>query len=300
MSRKPAAAAPAAADVSLNAQALATAGRALTTLSEEALAIQKAFGLESMDPNTLAEQVRVWVDHTSRSMFMIGAHLVALRAVTLAGEWLEQLRRIGIAPRAAQRFMTAAVKCVGTDGPRERVLQLERSKVLELVTLDDEHLDELERTGGMAQLQLDLDEISRMSVTQLRDRLREREQGLAAKDKLIAAKDAKLNSLAEQLERPFRPGPDSEARNAEELALLTQMRDRIVEVEGAFVQLEVMAQRATDGTMSAAVNLSVTHNLTYLAQRVADVLAAAGTEVDFAEMVTPTWVSQAKAKRIKS
>ena len=297
MSRKPAATNTTVADdqPTVNHEALATAGRALTVLSQEALAIKEAFGLPSMDPGALEEQLRVWVDHTSRSMFMVGAHLVALRSVTAQGEWLLTLGRCGIAPRAAQKFMQAAGKCLGSDGPRERVLQLERSKVLELVTLDDEQLDELERTGGIAQMQLDLDAIDRMSASQLRERLRERENAIVAKDRLIATKDKRLNALTEQIERPFQPDANGAARSAEEQALLTQMRDCIVAVEGAFTQMQVMAQRATDGTMGAPINLAVSQNLTYLAQRVADVLEGAGVEVDFAEMVAPTWVAAAKA-----
>jgi hypothetical protein len=297
MPRKPAAALPAAAEPTLNHDALATASRALTTLSQEALAIKEAFNLPSMDPHALEEQLRVWVDHTSRSMFMVGAHLVALRAVTAQGDWLLTLGRCGIAPRAAQKFMQAASKCLGRDGPRERVLQLERSKVLELVTLDDEQLDELERTGGIAQLALELDEIDRMSASQLRERLRKHEVAMASKDRLIANKDARINALDEQLHRPFQPGEHEAARNAEEQALLAQMRDCIVAVEAAFAQMGVMAQRATDGSMSAAVTLACSQNLTYLAQRVAEVLGTAGVDVDFAEMVTPTWVAAAKAKR---
>jgi hypothetical protein len=296
MARKPAATPHVADEPTLNHEALATAGRALTALSQEALAIKEAFGLPSMDPGALEEQLRVWVDHTSRSMFMVGAHLVALRAVTAQGEWLLTLGRCGIAPRAAQKFMQAASKCLGADGPRERVLQLERSKVLELVTLDDEQLDELERTGGIEQLRLQLDEIDRMSASQLRERLREREQALTAKDKVIAAKDKKLNALDEQLHRPFKPDADSEARTAEEQALLNGMRDRIVEVEAAFTQMLVMAERSNH-LGSAAVTLTVEQNLTYLAQRVADVLTTAGVDVDFTEMVTPTWIKQAKAKK---
>jgi hypothetical protein len=45
------------------------------------------------------------------------------------------------------------------------------------------------------------------------------------------------------------------------------------------------------------VTLACSQNLTYLAQRVAEVLGTAGVDVDFAEMVTPTWVAAAKAKR---
>jgi hypothetical protein len=300
MARKPAATPHVADEPTLSHEALATAGRALTTLSQEALAIKDAFGLASMDPGALEEQLRVWVDHTSRSMFMVGAHLVALRAVTATGEWLLTLGRCGIAPRAAQKFMQAAGKCLGADGPRERVLQLERSKVLELVTLDDEQLDELERTGGIEQLRLQLDEIDRMSASQLRERLREREGSMVAKDRLLATKDKKLNALTEQIERPFQPSGDDAARNAEEQALMTQMRDCIVAVEAAFAQLGVMARRATDGSMNPAVTLAASQNLTYLAQRAAEVLSTAGVDVDFTEMVTPTWVTQAKAKHRKA
>lgn len=255
-----------------------------------------------MDRGAIEEQLRVWVDHTSRSMYMVGAHLYALRAITPHGEWLGALQRVGIAPRAAQRFMQAAVKCVGRDGQaRERVLQLGRSKLLELVALDDDQLDELDKTGSIAQMQLELDEIDRMSVSELKERLRKREQAVAAKDKLIEAKDKKINALDEQLHRPFQPEPGDVARNAEEAALIKQMHDRLVELNKALAELRAIATKAADGSMSDGVVHAVNNDLSWLAQRVAEVLNAAGvSEVDFAEAIQPTWVAQAKARMAAS
>lgn len=294
--RKTTPAAPAAPAVTINAAALADAGRALTALSEEALSIQQTFGLDSMEPATLEAEISVWMEHTARSMFMIGARLMALRTVTPHGEWLNRLARLGLAPRAAQKFITTAIKCVGQQGPRERLLQLGKSKVLELVALDDAALDELEESGRLSELALGWDEIDCMSVTELRARLRDSEASVAAKDKLIANKDKKLNQLAEALERPFAPSADSVAQTAEEQALLTQMRDCVTAGEAALLQLAALVARTQDGTMSPAMAGAGSANVEYLAQRVADIVEQAGVEVDFAEMVTPTWLQAAKAK----
>lgn len=288
--------------VEVNTPAIAHAGRALTAMSQEALQIQQMFDLKSLDPDTLEAEISIWVEATGRTILMIGARLVALRVVTAHGDWLPRLERLGMAPRAAQKFMAAALKCVSPDGTvRENLMHMGRGKVLELVTLDDAQLDELNSTGRISKLALEMTEIDRLSVSELRNRLKESEQSIAAKDKLIASKDRSLNKLTEQLERPFKATPESEAQTAEEQALLEQIRDCVTAAEAALMQLASMtaAVFSRGNDMSEGMESAAHTAIEYLAQRTADVITASGTRVQFEEIVTPRWIQSAKSKAKK-
>jgi hypothetical protein len=294
--RKPqAAAAPA--EVILNNDALAEAGRALSTLSAEALAIQKQFGLESMDPGTLEAEIGVWVEHSGRAMYMIGARLVALRTLSAQGEWLQRLHRLGFEPRMAQRIMSATIKCVDSAGRvRDNLLQLSRSKLLEMVTLDDAQLDVLESGGKLSTLAMGLDEIDRLSVSELKARLRDTEGVVAAKQKVIEKKSSAINDLTEALHRPFKPSADSAAQTAEEQALLEHVRDCVTAAETALMQLVPLAQRAMDGTLSESCATAGRQSIEYLAQRTADIFTSSGITVDFEQRLLPAWLDKAKTK----
>lgn len=286
-----------AADVELNTEALAAAGTALTVLSEEALRIQQAFGLDSMDPTVLESELRSWVEATSRSMFNVGTRLIALRTVCLHGEWLPLLDRVGIAPRAAQRFMAATMRCLDTGGGvRERLVSLQRSKLFELVALDDGQLDELEQTGRIAQLALDFDDIDRMSVSQLRGRLREVEQTSAARQKLIDTKDRTINTLAERLEHPYKASESSAAKTAEQQALLDAIQAAAIGAQMHLLQLAAIFTDLENSNASDGLQAAAQANIQYLAQILAETLQERGIAVDFTEMVEPAWLKAANAK----
>jgi hypothetical protein len=294
--RKPQPSAPAPTVVP-NTDALAAAGQALSVLSAEALALQQRFGLESMDPNTLEAEISVWVEHSGRAMYMIGARLVALRMLSPQGEWLERLGRLGFAPRTAQRFMSAALKCVDSQGqPRQQLLQLQRSKVLELVALDDDQLDVLEAGGSLSSLGLDLDEIDKLSVTELKARLRDAEGTAVAKQKVIDKKNKEIDGLKETLHRPWTPDAASAAQTAEEQAVLDAVRDCVTAAEAALLQLVPLAQRAMDGSLSEACATAGRQSIEYLAQRTADIFTQSGITVDFEQRVLPAWLDKAKGK----
>jgi hypothetical protein len=293
--RKPHQAAEVLPPAPVNQTALAAAAGALTTMSQEALALQRAFHMETADltPATLIREIKLWIDHTSRAMFEVGMRLTLLRTLVAHGEWIPIVRdQIGMSPRTAQRMIAATLRCTGSEGRREKLLTLDRGKVLELLTLDDEHLDELERSGGISQMALDLDEIDSMSLTELRARLHDREATLAARDKLITKKDGRINELEEQLDRPF--ADLEEKATGEERALLTSIRNHVTAAESAIMALGVLLPRATDGSVGDACSLAMTQGAQYLAQRLAEVLNTAGVEVQFDELVTPAWLRGAK------
>jgi hypothetical protein len=294
--------APAPIDAAVNGEALLSASRALSAVSADALALQQQFGLESLDPDHLEREIALWMDHTGRTLFMIGARLLALRTITPHGEWLPRLARLGMAPRTAQKMMGAALKCVDQQGRlRDKLTQLSRSKVLELITLDDAQLDELETTGRIAQLALEFDDIDKLSTTELRAKVRDLQGEVDAKARRLRSKVDEVEALKERIERPFKPSPDSEARTAEEQGLLNQMRDCVVAAETALMQLAPLAARIfEDGTFGEGAEGVARDSLVYLAQRTAAILQDSGTGVQFDELVVPAWIKQAKAKGKKA
>lgn len=291
---RPARPATPATGVQMNEEALADAGRAMVLATQSAVALQQQLGLEDVSRGTLVREVRQWMDNTARSMFEVGIRLAALRDQCAHGEWLPLVQdELGMNPRTAQKMIVAALKCIGSEGRREKLLQLSRSKVMELLTLDDDSLDELEKTGSIAKLALSFSAAESMSPTELRALLAEREQTIAAKDRRLQVQREKIEKLEDRLDRPFQP--DEDAATAQERALLDSLRDNVLAAESALLQIGMLLPHATDGTHSDACGLAARQAAEYLAQRLADVLNEAGVEVQFEERVTPEWLRKAKA-----
>lgn len=284
--------------VDMDTGAVQAAGAALSAQGAELLVLQQQLGLDDLSPTTLVRETKLWIDHSARAMFEVGIRLVALRAQCPMGEWVPLLAdQIGMSQRTAQRFMSAALKCVGQQGRREKLLQLDRSKLMELVSLDDDALEELDKTGTLRQMQLELDDIDRMSTSELRQRLRDADQVAAAKDKLLTKRDDKIRRLEERIERPYIPSDDSEAATAEEAALLEGVAAAVLEAQAGLLKLAAIARDMTGADLPDSVRARAHADIQYLAQRLAEVMSEAGIELDLQELVEPSWVKSAKKKR---
>ncbi|HGJ5866387.1 MAG TPA: hypothetical protein ACHBZ9_05010, partial [Arsenophonus nasoniae] len=80
-------------------------------------------------------------------------------------------------------------------GKRPTLAGLGKAKLFELMTQDDEDLAELAEGGTIAGLTLD--EVDRMSVRELKAKLRETRDNLEASRRLANEKDQKINELSE-------------------------------------------------------------------------------------------------------
>jgi hypothetical protein len=295
MARK-SAPAPAAVEVVVETEALASASRALATVSADAQAMATTFGLASMEPAVLEAEISGLVAQTGRALFEIGVRLVALRSVMPSGEWTERIQRLGFSPRSAARMMSAALKVADANGEaRSSLLALPQAKVLELVTLDEASLDQLEKDGRIGgQLNLDFDDIDRLSVAELRARLRSVEQSNEAKDRVIANKSKALDKLEEKLHATS--PEDADAARAEEL--LYRLREATAATEAALMQLSMVALDTQLNHWPEHVKTAGRTAVEYLAQRMADTITHAGVPVQFDEMVVPDWLqTDKKAKR---
>lgn len=291
MARKPAPA-PAAVEVVVETEALASASRALATVNADAAAMAVTFGLASMEPAVLEAEISGLVAQTGRTLFEIGVRLVALRTVLPSAEWKVRIEQLGFSPRTAAKMMSAALKVADSNGEaRSSLLALPQAKVLELVTLDEASLDQLEKDGHIGgQLNLDFDDIDRLSVAELRERLRSVEQSNAAKDRVIANKSKALDKLEEQLHRTS--PEDADAARADEL--IAQVREATAAAEVAIAQLSTVAFDTQLGTWPEHVHTAGRTAVEYIAQRLADAIQHCGVAVQFDEMVQPDWLAPAK------
>lgn len=286
--------------VEVNREAVDAAGGALTVMQKRSLEISERFGDGlPYSRERLVSEARFFMAQSAEAMLEAGKRLVQLKENEPHGEFeLIVDRDIGIAPSVARRMMQAAVKYLGGDllgaAPRAGLGALGKAKLYELMLLDDDQLDELGAGGTVAGLQVD--ELRAMSQRELRSLVRELRVQTAAKDKVIASKDRKLNSLAEQLERPFQLSVGSAAKTAEEQALLDSIQAAAIGAQMHLLQLAALVRDLDAGNASEGVQLAAHTSVQYLAQILADAIAESGIRVDFAEMVEPEWLKKANAK----
>lgn len=124
---------------------------------------------------------------------IIGTRLLLIREQSAHGEFLISLEKVGITPRGAQKIMQAVLKFPNTP-TLAHLSKLGRSKLFELALLDDDVLDVLEHEGTV--LGFKVDELDQMSVREMRVALREAKATNEATEKLLAAKDQKLNAMS--------------------------------------------------------------------------------------------------------
>lgn len=150
-----------------------------------------------MHPDALESGIRDSQQRVSMELFNVGSRLLLLKEQCEYGEFMERLERLDIAPRMAQKFMQVSLKFANT--PSTAHLQkLGKTKLIELLALDDEEVQELEFAGSVRGISLDA--IDRMSCSDLRKQLREAKQLAEAKDKLITNKNTQIDELNTKLD----------------------------------------------------------------------------------------------------
>jgi len=134
------------------------------------------------------ENCRVSARRSVESMLQLGASLCILKALTAHGDFTARVEAMGLHPRSARQFMGAALRVAKTEKNSVLLAAGNTSKLLELVTVDDEVLNELEKSN-------DLDEISRMTLSDLRQRLRKAERAAELHRKTAEDTHAELTAL---------------------------------------------------------------------------------------------------------
>ncbi|BGI52595.1 MAG: DUF3102 domain-containing protein [Candidatus Hamiltonella defensa (Ceratovacuna japonica)] len=172
----------------------------LNALAEHQQAIMEKYG-EGLpyQRERIVHEARFYMAQSAEAMLEAGKRLIILKENEPHGDFINIVtERLGLARRTASRIMKAALKytspALQVNGPT--LAHLGKAKLFELMTEDDEDLAELAEGGTIAGMTLD--EVDRMSVRELKAKLRETEESLKASRRLANEKDQKINELSEK------------------------------------------------------------------------------------------------------
>lgn len=167
------------------------------------------------------ERGRFAVRQTMEGMFELGRALIIIKEHTPHGRFREIAEHeFGLHTREVTRLMNATLRFIDPKmkAAQPKLMDLGKSKLLELLVEDDDSLIELAEGGDINGHTLD--DIDRMTRNELRVALRESRETAEAKDKVIADKNKKIDEYAEKQERSKKTVKEPEAEDVgSELAL---------------------------------------------------------------------------------
>lgn len=241
----------------------------------------------------LISEARFFMATAAQALIELGRRLVVLREHEPHGEFIEALRAIGIDRRFAARAMQACVKYAGHE---HQLAHLGKSKLLELLVLDDEQVDLIAEGGTV--LGLTLDEVDKMSVSELRAELRKARASAVEEhevsERLLGDKNKKIDELAEALTRRDRmPVEDVAGALAASLwqaagAFLGPQED----LAGTFAA--IASARDQHGVLPESLHKTQCDVLVWLMWRLEELRQAHGlVDVDLQSVVTPPWEQDA-------
>jgi len=167
----------------------AGARNALAVVEANAAALAQELGYQgALTIGTLEDEIRFYQRRTVEAILETGKRLLLLKEIAPHGEFMGRVELLGFARSTAQRFMQAAAKTSKSPILGSLTTQVKSaSAFLELVTHDDDVLENLQ----------EMDDIDRLSASQLRERLRQAEQDV----KFAAEKRAKAEERADKAEK---------------------------------------------------------------------------------------------------
>ncbi len=198
------------------------------------LAVASELGYDgAINVGALEDGIRFYQRRTVEALLETGKRLLLLKELTPHGEFAQRVEMLGISDRSARRFMQAAAKTAKSAKLADLSGQIKSaSAFLELVTHDDDQLEALD----------ELDDVDRMSASQLRAALREAVEDGKAKDDLLAEKNRRLDEERAKAKRIANVTPD------EALAQLQAEATRMAnDVRGGIIgQLRAAMQALND------------------------------------------------------
>lgn len=186
---------------------LASAVEAQNALMVRTAEVAKRFGDGlPYDRSRYLDKCRYHMARSAEEALEVGRCLIVMKENEPHGEFIECVEGLGIAYRLAARMMQATLKFSNVSTSTHLIEAAKsKSKLFELLVLDDEELKELGAGGTVAGLKLD--DVERMSVRELKGALRDARENSEAKDKLLATKNEKIDTLSAKLSEKKRRVP---------------------------------------------------------------------------------------------
>lgn len=165
--------------------------------AENAKAIAKQLGYEEhLTIGALEDGIRFYQNRTIEACLELGKRLLLLKEITRRGEFHQRIDFLGISDRTARRFMSSTLKFSKRTSMSVLNAAGTPTKMIELVIFDDDELDALE--NGETVRGLTLDAIEKMTVSELKQALREEKANNEAQARLLSEKNDKIDRLTTQ------------------------------------------------------------------------------------------------------
>jgi hypothetical protein len=262
-------------------------GAALTEVGRRSAEVSERFGDGlPYERSRIVSQARFFMGQSAEAMLSLGQCLIQLKENEPHGDFTEIVtERLGISTRSAQRMMQAALKYLSPKlaSNATPVALLGKSKLFDLMDESDDDIQELAEGGTLAGLTLD--DMASMTRRELQAALAESKKLAAAKDKVIAKKDAKINDLEQR----------EELQASDESEALKLLRTKCLAAEGALAHAIQAVDSVLNKPPTQACELAARHSVDYLVRRLVDVCETYGIAVDLAEQVTPAWTDPINA-----
>ncbi len=216
--------------------------------NDQAVAIAKQIGYSgAVTVGALEDEIRFYQRRTVEAVLETGKRLLVLKELTKHGEFAQRVEMLGFHKLTAQRFMRAAMKTSKSINLTLLSSQVKSaSAFLELVTHDDDVLDNLS----------EMDDIDRLSASELRTRLREAKAEKEANDKLLENKNKQIDKLEREKQRIAQMAPD-EALADLKTAATRIANDAVGAIKGgvrqALIQLREMPHGASQTAFAAGL-----------------------------------------------
>lgn len=255
----------------------------------------------SLTVGALEDEIRFYQQRTVEACMELGKRLLILKEMTPHGEFNKRIEMLNFTPRMAQKFMSAVLKFSKANSTSLLQKAGNQTKLLELVTLDDDDIDVIEAGGSVGDVSLDT--IETMSVRELKKALREakatietKDQNLQAKDQIIQKKDQKLNELDEKVTKLNSPieitkRSETEPQRFAEKALeeintacLTMHNDTVRFVNHINSIMDTVSEHSLFD-----IQERLESNVVALFQQIAQTSVDLGIQIDFQAMVNPEW-----------
>lgn len=212
-----------------------------------AVALQMGYQLpaDCTDPDLIQRDISANMRRSVEACLEVGKGLRVLKEACGHGNFMSRLDDLCIDVDVAGRFIQAAKRFSNSPTSANLAKAINsKSKLFEMLLLDDEQLEELELTGQTGELSLD--DVATMSIKELRHAVREARADKEAGDKLLADKNTKIDRLSRHIQKAT---PDQVLLELQKEAT-TLMNDALGCVRGQIRQAFIAIQNHTEADHS--------------------------------------------------
>ncbi|MEW5969597.1 MAG: hypothetical protein AB1706_06980 [Pseudomonadota bacterium] len=243
----------------------------------------------------LEDEIRFFQQRTVEAVMELGKRLLILKEITPHGEFNKRVEMLNFTPRMAQKFMSAVLKFSKTNSSSLLQKAGNQTKLLELVTLDDDEIQVIEQGGSIGEVSLD--SIETMSVRELKDELRKIKADKEAGDLLLQKKDQKINELDAKLTKLQSPVQIKKRAESEEQLIaakaLEEANTACLTMHNDTVRFKNTVNSVLD-TINEHGLYNIQEQLEALVvsafQQIAQTSVELGIQIDFETMVNPAWI----------